>query len=250
MAHAQSVRLTLQSCSNLGRVEMTILQTRVSILTRLVGAASDEQTRFYLRGVNAREIRGVGGIILEATNGHLLACEHDDTGFISTGSDHTSFIVSAETIKAIKAAAKPCAKQFKIDPELLRVEIHNKSFKFCNHIEDGRLIYFPEMPLLNDAFVAGTFPDCARVIPDLTHETLGTIDCFNYRLLSTLLATAPSEECGFIVFQREQGMPMMVRKNGADSWCGVIMPMRSANAIRDPHPDWLYPRHTEKQKAA
>lgn len=218
------------------------IQTKVSTLVRLALCANTDPTRYYIGGVHVRTKRLVPGVIVEATNGHILAIEHDAEGATnaSTG-DHA--IVSSEAIKAIAAAAKALAKAWKYDADDMRVTINDASYQLrCGEAESAETSFPPPM---RSPFIDGTFPDVERVIPRVTGDKPQVRDCYNPEYVATLARSAftPSKKDGTrpcSIIAESVGTAAIMRVSGCDNWLGVLMPF--AHFDVEARPAWLFPR--------
>lgn len=216
---------------------MPILQVSADILIRLVGAAPTEQTRYYLNGVHVRTRQRTPGVVLEATDGHMLAIEHDEHGAATAPG-----IVRTAAIADIARVAKIRAKQLRIGLDGLRVVVEPKTFRVFPLNSDA--YDSPEHSFTDgEAFVDGTFPECERVIPKPSEDNAAPLfrGGLNPALLLQLARTAKTLDkktaalpCVF--FQNGEGDPALVRVKGAPNWLGVLMPMRAD--VAGPRPAW------------
>lgn len=223
-------------------VETHILNVSAMALVRLLGVASTESTRYYLNGVHARKRRGTPGVLLEATNGNILALECDQLGEVVGADEYVtggpSYIVARWTIEAIKKAVKVQAKTWRIKPEELRVLISAAGFQFTHAKANGASAVYSVAPQPS-CFIDGSFPEVERVMPqvDETHE--GTKDAYNAENLAAL-AMASGSDCSFFrIYSAGIGNPALVRFSGAPMWLGVIMPCRVDRESTGPSPEWL-----------
>lgn len=216
------------------------VQTKIDILARLVTCASTDPVRPYISGVHVRPAP-IGGVIVEATNGHILSMEHDPDGRV----DHEkgkSRIVSPAAIKTIVAAGKALAKAWRVDDCDLRVTISGNGYEISSGDARSALTSFPPPDVC--PFLDFAYPEVDRIMPAIPFDAAPIVDCYNVNLLHTLVKSArtlakKSDALVYRLFAYEQGTPARVRVAGADRWLGVIMPMRCEN-IEGPRAVWEY----------
>jgi hypothetical protein len=217
------------------------VQTKVDILARLIGAAidgADRETRYYLNGVHVRRSPVAAGVICEATNGHILALEHDFAGSCSENNAH-SLVIPRDTVAAIVREAKVNAKNLTVNWRDQVVRVTSTGFSFAD------TAVFPAK-----GFIDCSFPECQRVIPQIKRANEpGFAGQMNARLVWQLLETAGAQEIErdrkafpYQLFaDRKSDSPVVAAVPGRPNWLGVIMPMRQAADLPDPRPTWLFP---------
>jgi hypothetical protein len=210
-------------------------------LIRLCGAASTEATRYYLNGVNVRRRHNTAGVVIEATDGHILAMEHDSLGRVENASGNA--IISTPAIVAIKRAVKLYhggRKVIAADVARYRVTIDGEGFSVTD--ATGRELV-KKTPHQVVAFVDGQFPDCERVIPKARVKDFPrAYGAFNAELIAQLAGTAPHTTASphMAIYQSDAEAPAMMRVCGAPNWFGVIMPCRIAGIEDGARPTWFY----------
>lgn len=237
------------------------IRTNVDTLVRLSGAMSNEGTRFYLCGVHIRKRPGLTGVIVEATNGHIAAIEHDAEGDCSGNA-----IVGDEIIKVIAKAADKLVKAWKVTRADLIVFLHEVATtagRRSHYVitvgeqSSGEVtLGYPD----NIAFVDGTFPDIDCVVPHHAPDTLpATNDAYNAELVATLARTARSEKAtrnmivpyrAAVLYSGGIGHPALMRVSGAPNWLGVIMPCRVDCDSTGPAPEWFFGKPTALKAVA
>jgi hypothetical protein len=197
-------------------------------LFRIVfAAASTEETRYYLNGVNVEPHPSGVGVILVATDGHRLIAAYDETGTAD----------APAIIRLDKAALRLC----KAERDQTRTIIVEGS--------DARIMDAPtgdehgrEIGLAYDVVIYGTFPDWRRVLPAPAADNKRVNDAFDSSLLAAMAAagadflaskarqdnvrgrvTAPAMR----VVSTMVGSPALICWRGVDNAFGVLMPMRS-----------------------
>lgn len=202
------------------------IQTKVDILARLITCASTDPTRPHIHGVHVRPCR-IGGVLIEATNGHILALEHDPDGRIDANKQ-VQRIVAPWAIKAIVAASKALAKVWKVAETDMRVTVSESSYQL--HCGDAKAAETSFPPPNVNPFMGFDFPDVDRVIPRIPFDGKPVQDCYNAKLLATLAASARTVKrdaaVAYELYAYDIGSPARVRVAGAERWLGVIMPMR------------------------
>ena len=193
--------------------------------------ASDEETRYYLRGVAIQPAPKTGAYLI-ATDGHAMGVMRLE-GDQATAT-HAGFILSAD--KAIRAAVK-CAKreQAWIVCREDRADIVRLGASMRPTMEDLATAPVSLSIPAATAYVDGTFPNWRRVLPPTIsgkregqHDT-GVEYCAAVR--PDLLAR----------FQREDkpvsfdwnGTGAMMIDNGDERFIGVVMPHGNGRTMAD-----------------
>lgn len=214
---------------------------------------SNEETRYYLQGVNV-EPHAVKGVILTATNGHALLCVHDETGF----ADETAIITLSP------AALKECKPGrgerrdvvVSTGAEFATVNITEYA------VEEGSETWTDKtIATSHECRIDGTFPDYRRVIPQtvMILEDGAMPACFDGNRLAALSKVCVEFEKHFDRLDRDaQGVtrvlctasnsPALVVFAKVPEAFGVIMPCRS-NSEQSRVPAWLNAK-PEAQSAA
>jgi hypothetical protein len=212
----------------------------LDILTRLVGAATTDPTRYYMVGVHVRSRARTSGVVLEATDGHMLALEHDPDGAVTMSGERAGVIVSSGAIAVIAKAAKAWSGGAE------RVTLTPTGFTLCA----PQAGVFGPIPLSESPFVDGTsFPDVERVIPRIAPGAAPNMgDTFDALRLARLVSTArklgrpakyaadtPAARQDCLLWSSGKEGPVLVRVILAPNWLGVIMPVRGGC---DQFPSW------------
>lgn len=203
------------------------IQTKVDVLARLIAVASIDPHRVHIHGVRIRSRRGLPGVLVEATNGHIAAIEHDEGGRIDPNADNGRQ-VSAVAIKTILGAAKALAKVWRVDVDDFRVTICESGYELqCGEAKSATTSFPP--PEVNP-FLGFQFPDLERVIPKADEDAPPVLDCYNAKLLATLAGSARTVKrdaaLTYCLYSTAIGSPARMKVAGAPNWLGVIMPMR------------------------
>jgi len=193
--------------------------------------ASDEETRYYLKGVAIQPAPKAGAYLI-ATDGHVMGVmrlENDQAT-----ANHAGFILSAD--KAIRAAVK-CGKreQAWIVCREDRADIVRLGAAMSPTMDDVATAPVSLSIPAATAYIDGTFPDWRRVLPPMgtgkregQHDT-GREYCAAVR--PDLLAR----------FQREDkpvsfdwnGVDAMMIDNGDERFIGVVMPHGNGRTMAD-----------------
>lgn len=196
----------------------------VDALQRLAGAASSEQTRFYLNGVCVMKRRNTDGVLLCAMDGHMLALENDEHGTLHATDPLVSIIVHTDAIADIVRVAKARHKK-DLEARTLRVGIDRDGFVLMAN-QDIRHSFTSPTVLID-----GTFPDVERVIPRFDDDAESTLKqaSFDAKRVLRLAATAKTTKNGsplvFRMWQTDSASPAVMRVAGAPKWLGVLMPI-------------------------
>jgi len=202
---------------------MTTFTFDIRALKATAIAASNEETRYYLKGVNIEHTPS--GPIFVATDGHrLIATRHDWQD--ATPAHFAPVIVPMSLIKRVKISRK-------FDIATMTIE----------HKEDGAIavsIYYAGATYAENA-IAGTFPDWRAVMP---RECDGTVAQYNPAYL------ADFAEAGRILSNGKCDVAIAVSYNGNSPalvrfWhedkpvqsFGVLMPLRT-NPVMESPPSW------------
>jgi hypothetical protein len=224
------------------------VQTKVDTLARLVGVVSDDPRRPQINGVHIRSQRGVRGVIVEATNGHIAALEHD-----AEGTTNGDCVLSPVAIKAIVKAAQAFAKACKARTDDMRVTIDTEGYEFQWGAANAGKAILP--PPNRNPFLDIQFPDLARVIPSIAADAKRcTSDAYNAELVVQLAKSAKQSKrhasLGYVLYSPGIGCPARMRVCGAPNWLGVIMPMRVDGDSTAPLAPWETAATSEAKAAA
>lgn len=190
-------------------------------------AASDEETRYYLKGV-CLEPAADGHILMIATDGHLMAAARTQSEGVEPLA--ASILIPAATIKSIKLARKgPAIGE-------LAVEGMDFTISHAGAVVGGKLI-------------DGTFPDWRCAVPQPQEplvtakgETFRPFAHFNPELLARMqkIGHALPNGCKIPVLTVfGAGDPALVNLTTDESAFGVVMPTRTyKEAQLAAVPDW------------
>lgn len=168
-------------------------------------AASNEETRYYLKGVFVEMQPGVTRYT--ATDGRILAIHEAASETEISG----SWIVPLETIRAIKLLSKDAG-------DAMLTANEDGSLKLSRH--DGSAVVFRP--------VDGTFLDYKRVIPQSTD---GFIAQFNGELLARIEKFSKDMGIGAPFIHHNGGGPAPVSFMESENSLVVVMPMRRQNPL-------------------
>ena len=200
-------------------------------LKAVLTVASDEETRYYLNGVNV-EVRK-DGVTYCATDGHRLLVARQKG---LNPDDVPPFIIPSKLIKSVKL--KKSTDLCDITVEGTRVTIH----------------YLGES--IGADLIDGTFPDYRRVIPATTN---GKHANFNFDYLASFNDAArlfrddtKSNFKAYPIVHHNGDEPALVEfvldeREGIEA-VGVIMPVR-VKQIKFEAPAWAVPAPAKKEEA-
>ncbi len=215
------------------------------IMAAVAMMASTEETRYYLRGILVQPHKE-GGIVLTATDGHIMAVVHDRFGIAEGKPQIWAYPEHAGIVKAKLATVKD--KTWK-DSAQLRYEQAGDRFMvgvgFGGSAEDLFNVDFnaPAIEMVADkAAIDGSFPDYTRVIPKMGEERTGiSINASLLQRIGKFASAITLERAPAATFEAtEPSAPVnvFVENNGEGvSACVVVMPIRAERRFH--HPDWL-----------
>jgi hypothetical protein len=227
----------------------SIAVVRPFVMEAMAIIMSTEETRYYLNGVFIAPHQD-GGIVLTATDGHLLVVMRDAHGFAAGPPRIWRHREFAAIIKAkLAQAAKGIRSQAQLRYEHIGAGEGKHDFQvalaFGHAVDDvPHMTWGSSMCEVvgADAAIDGTFPEYSRVIPVIGEKRTGTsisssllIRIGKFAEAMTAQKAAPvalelTEEVGPGTFY--------VRSNGEGlDAVGVVMPMRGTRLHH--HPDWL-----------
>lgn len=181
-------------------------------------AVSTETTRFYLQGVHLERHPSGEGVLMVATDGHILVCFYDREGTIEGDA----------IVKAPAHILKVCAKPLKNGkPRMLMVD-------------DGAMEIYEGSDTLTakGCKIDGSFPDWRRVVPKPA-ETDGQAGVFDQVILTKLGAILSTGKMQALSIRGKSAQdPHLVV--GSHPWgFGVAMSVReNAHAPKNPSFDW------------
>ena len=197
------------------------------------------ETRFYLRGFLV-EANPSGGIRIVATDGHALACFHDDLGTIAGG----SAIIAVG--KDILAAIKSAERGYKTLTPWLVIDTDHRTIQVCVCGAVGFGDHKVIATLQDNGFVIdGTFPDYRRVVPECTPgkklDAAITFARDNLDRFGALLPKGSKSTSlqGITLYQSDDACaPFLVFAIGRTDFVGVIMPVRGLETDKCSLPEW------------
>jgi len=197
---------------------MTTILINPDSLQAIALAASKEQSRYYLNGVNV-ELYKDGSYGLIATDGHRL---HTLQTKANEALD-SSYILSNDDIKKAVSLAKMARKEIGRGlQQLINIQI-DAAFNIkivCAGKEFGAFTATP---------VDGTFPDWRRVIPSST-EGGSPVMAFDADYMADFgeacrLLNGTKTSC-IEMTSTGKNNPMIIKVAGCPDFLGVLMPMR------------------------
>lgn len=201
--------------------------------------------RYYLGGINVRPLAS-GGVMICASNGHILGAYHDPDGVCA---QEVTIYVSQAMLAACAARIGDDRQVVMRDGRLAVVDKFNE--EIC--IQTGKPFADPAKP----------FPRVETIIPPATDLQPGLVSCVNGTLLTKLTnAAANANKANFRKLRRGfLGLVFFNNKGDADkstiarldfdpAFLAVIMPLRPARDVSDPLPAWLLAKRAEAAEAA
>jgi hypothetical protein len=151
-------------------------------------AVSTEETRYYLQGVQVRP-RNRGGLILTATDGHILSLRRDPEGAWCSAAQDFIFKPS----KSLLAKMKGKHSRFTSENPFIVVEWEKSGGMVTatviasDNAQDAlNLEGDIEHQEIGRFSVEGSFPDAARVLPREMPDGPQALQSFNYELIMRL----------------------------------------------------------------
>lgn len=189
------------------------MQLPINKLHAVALAAATQDTPFYLKGVHIEPHPKKTGVILTATNGHVLISAYHDTGF---GEPFAPVIIPLNLITRIKAVRK-------IPDLTMTITSAEVSILYAGATYAAPL-------------VDGTFPDWRRVVPRNCDGTPSQYDS-KYLAVMTKAKGLLSDANTPALMSYNGGSPALVDL-GTNEAFGVIMPFR-AQPERSTPPAWI-----------
>lgn len=189
------------------------MQLPINKLHAVALAAATEETRYYLNGVHIEPHPRKTGVILTATNGHVLISAYHDTGF---GEPFAPVIIPLKLITRIKAVRKIPDLTMTLTPAEVSI------------LYAGATYAAPP--------VDGTFPDWRRVVPRNCDGTPAQYDS-KYLAVMTKAKSLLSDANTPALVSYNGESPALVDL-GTDEAFGVIMPFRTQPERSTP-PAWI-----------
>lgn len=214
---------------------------------------SEDETRYYLHGIGVFPHHDKG-VLLVATNGHIMGVVHDENG--ETNGDWICPLT-----EAMRRAIQPDMRTtFDEDEGEYQYDARDIVPHWCDFIGDVGYLTDAKCDDVEDIgkhhacvdyapAIDGTFPTWRQVVP---YKPAGTRPIpFNGHYLSEFAKAAsvrnPSWKDGYLtLFTGEANGPAIVRLHNIPEFLGVIMPVKEDAPSEIP--DWLPP--ADKPKAA
>lgn len=196
------------------------VSVRAECVAMVLPFVSTEETRYYLKGFYVEPVKD-GGVILVATDGHMMAVARDETGH----ADRPWICTLPKTVEKL---------------------IIGKRSEDTVHFRGGN-VEFGGITAKAEP-IDGTFPDWRRIIPPKIGK--GAPATFNPGYLERFqkIGKMRSGWPGITVLAQSAADPATVLIEHMPEFYGVLMPMRgSADRAGQPAPDWL---GLPKRKAA
>lgn len=197
----------------------------VEIVSRFVGT---EETRHYLSGVYF-EKHPKKGVIMTATNGHILASIYDENGVIvlPPKQDGILLVISPGVKRIIKATK--FKKLFSYNKRIASVvNCDMSNFKTCAKPNKDHLYLEWLDP------IEATYPDWRRVLPKGEFKPVTAFN-FNPEYLSMFKDINGHNGVG--IFCIDELSPSLVKIPPMPEFLGVLMPMRVGGDSK--YPDWI-----------
>lgn len=176
-------------------------------------AASTDDTRFYLKGVHIEPHPKKTGVILTATNGHILISAYRDTG---AAESFAPVIVPSDLINRVKAVRKISDLTLTVTPTEVSI------------LYAGATYAAPP--------VDGSFPDWRRIVPRNCDGTPAQYDSKHLAAMTKAKALLTGRKLSAAIAYNGEA-PTLVDL-GADDAFGVIMPLRITPTHTTP-PSWI-----------
>lgn len=215
---------------------------RISVCAKRFYAAwqfiSSEETRYYLNGVYI-EPHPDGGVIMAASDGHVLAAVRDKTAHISGDGGWICSVPKGPFITALKRKSAGTLhfvdSSVYLTDAILGQDATDPEF-------DPTIITAQHNAIAYARPVDGTFPEWRRLIPSAKADASTRIvlngkhfDRFNKAVAA--LAEDGTPELS-IAMPRDMQSPIVIQSGRAKDFFGLVMPMREQEKA-EPNPEWL-----------
>lgn len=222
----------------------SLVIVRPSVMEAMAVIASKEETRYYLCGVYIQPHKD-GGLVLVATDGHIIVVVRDYQGYAEGAPQIWDFPGHAAIVKAKLSTIDKKRKT----TALLRYEQIGTRFKvgmaFDNHADDLKLLEFddPVVELVADKVaIDGTYPDYVRIIPQIDDARSGF--ALNSALLQRIgkfaekLTGIEGVPVNFEPTSAERGCNFRIVSASQEiDACCVAMPIKGERLFY--HPSWF-----------
>lgn len=208
-----------------------MLRFNANLFRIAFAGASDEETRYYLKGVFV-EPHSLGGVTLTTTDGHRLICIHDEQGF----ADEKAIIKLGDAIKQ----CKPKRKMKRV------VVVDGNEATILEGLNDAELSDMFPVAKAFDVRIDGTYPDYRRVVPmDFAPTATATFNAsyvaefskVGNDLVEHFKDSKQSSVMRMTCGNGDASSPTLVRWGGIEQAFGILMPVRGG--IDDATPSWF-----------
>lgn len=215
---------------------------RISVCAKRFYAAlqfiSTEETRYYLNGVFI-EPHPDGGVIMAASDGHLLAAVRDKSAYITGDGGWICPVPKGPFTTALKRKTAGTlhfvGSSVYLTDAILGQDATSPEFDPTKITAQHNAIAYAKP-------VDGTFPDWRRLIPSATPDTSTRIVLNGKHFDQFTKAVAALAEDGTpelsIAMPRDMQSPIVIQSGRATDFFGLVMPMREQQKA-EPTPDWL-----------
>jgi hypothetical protein len=222
----------------------SLVVVRPFLMQALLNIMSTEETRYYLRGVLIEPHKD-GGIVLTATDGHVLVTMHDQLGFAQGTPQIWAFRDHAALVKAEISTASKYLK----NKALLKYQQVESKFQVSVGYADSaeemlNMREGTEMCKLvsYNAAIDGTFPEYRRIVSPVGSERAGT--CIQAAILARIAKFAQDlignkgAPVNLELTSEKGPSHIHIKADGefVDA-VGIVMPMRAERMLH--HPAWI-----------
>lgn len=194
-------------------MQFSILRKQLKAMSRL---APKSDIRYYLNGLHV--VQDNRGTYIEATNGHMLGRLLIDETPVA---NPCSVILPLESIKTLAATGKKGSETVCFTVEGVKISAINPQ---------GETMIFQA--------VEGKFPDCDRVVPTVTSDSVIEPSTYNPEYIQAFY------DCAKDLGSSCNGITVQIKQRGNDGgivnidseplFVGIIMPMRERNTVNVP----------------
>ena len=194
-------------------MQFSILRKQLKAMSRF---APKSDIRYYLNGLHV--VQDNRGTYIEATNGHMLGRLLIDETPVA---NPCSVILPLESIKTLAATGKKGNESLCFAVDGVKITVIN-----------------PDSSSMVFQAVEGKFPDCDRVVPTVTSDSVIEPSTYNPEYIQAFYDCAKDlgSSCNGITVQiKQRGNDSGIVNIDSDSlFVGVIMPMREHNTVNVP----------------
>lgn len=202
--------------------------TQAKYVTILSHFCADEQERPYLSGVFFEKHKKKG-IIMTATNGHILGTIYDENGILEgvpAKDDGVIIPISKGLNKCINATKFEKLFSY-VDGLASVVNADMKRASLCDKPSENHLHTEYTKP------IDGTFPDWRRVLPKGEFKPVDRFS-FNPKYLGMFKF---KDHTGTSIFCMDERSPALVKIPSFPEFIGVVMPMHVGADSK--YPEWI-----------